>query len=63
MCMFTDALDEPELTPEAIKQRREERQSFIAHYLSNESRKSRREAHEERFEDAVQRISGKREEL
>ena len=63
MCMFTDALDEPELTPEEIKQRREGRQSFIAQYLSDESRKTRREAHEERFKDAVRRISGKREEL
>lgn len=57
MCMFTEFLDEPERTPEEIKESRENRQSFIAQYLSDESTKARREAHEERFKDVVRRIS------
>jgi hypothetical protein len=57
MCMFTEALDEPELTPEEIKQRREERQSFIAHYLSDESFKARRESHSIALKEAMDKIS------
>ena len=57
MCMFTEALDEPELTPEEIKQRREERQSFIAHYLSDESFKARRESHSIALKEAMGKIS------
>ena len=57
MCMFTDALDEPELTSEEIKQRREERQSFIAHYLSDESFKARRESHSIALKEAMDKIS------
>jgi hypothetical protein len=55
--MFTEALDEPELTPEEIKQRREERQSFIAHYLSDESFKARRESHSIALKEAMDKIS------
>jgi hypothetical protein len=55
--MFTEFLDEPERTSEEIKKSREDRQSFIARYLSDESRKARRLAHEESFEEAVRRLN------
>ena len=57
MCMFTEILDEPKRTSEEIKKGREDRQAFITRYLSDESRKARRLAHEESFEEAVRRIA------
>ena len=57
MCMFTEFLDEPERTPEEIKKSRLDRESFIARYLSDESRKIRQETREKSFKEAVRKLA------